>query len=155
MTTAHRTITGRVVLSRVHLLRFPAYTVTGDEGVLAEIGRFGWFRIFFGPGQRIRLPDGTRWRLKSIGRTRYISPLIVNDEGLRVAEAAPGIKKAYGINGPDYAFTLYPATAGWGRPRTCTGKARQACASTCCRATPCGTGRSCPTACLAPAWRFP
>ena len=115
--TAHRTITGTLQVSRARLLRFPAYIISGESGPLAEIGRFGWFRIFFGRGQRVRLADGTRWRLRAVGRTRYICPVLVNQQGERVAEAAPGIKKSYGINGPDYAYTLYPAVAGWGRAR--------------------------------------
>ena len=112
----HRTVSGHAAAIRAHRLRFPAHTVADEAGTLAEIGRFGWLRIFFGPGQRIRLSDGAEWRLKAVGRTRYICPLIVDARGRRVAEAAPGIKRSYGINGPDYAYMLYPADAALGRP---------------------------------------
>jgi hypothetical protein len=82
----------------------------GDDGVVALLGRMGWFRIYFGRGQRIELADGTKWTLTSIATGGAISPLIVDGSGRRVTLA--GMRHGtYGINGRDYAAVLVPADA--------------------------------------------
>jgi hypothetical protein len=87
---------------------FPAHRLIDEHGgVLAELGAFSWFSIYLGRGQRVRLPDGTRWRIRSRSRFSTIAPVIVDSEGRKVAEAAHGYKN-YGINGRDYAYALNP-----------------------------------------------
>lgn len=106
------TLSGHAALSKVGFLRFPVYELAGDGVVLARLGRPGWWRIFFGRGQRIELPDGTSWRLRSIGLAGAICPVIVDREFRKVAQAAPG-PGGYGLNGRDWGYVLSP----WERHR--------------------------------------
>ena len=76
----------------------------------------GWFRIYFGRGQRIELADGTRWTLTARTTGGTISPVILDESGRKVTQA--GFRHGtYGLNGRDYACVLHPAdTRGLGRP---------------------------------------
>ena len=105
-------VLGSALLRRVGALAFPTFVLVGDEGaseetILARLGRDGWFRVFFGRGRRVELPDGTKWRLTAVGAGGFISPL-VTCEGGKLAMAAPLGSRSYGVNGRDYAYNLYP-----------------------------------------------
>ena len=70
---------------------FQAFVVEADGRRVAAIGRYSALNIFFGWGQRIRLADGTRWRLRTMGTSASIRPTILNAEGQRVAQASQRI----------------------------------------------------------------
>ena len=78
----------------------------GTLDTLAWLGRGGWFRIFFGPGQRIRTGEGADWRLRGVSSGPAICPAVVTGAGkLAIAHPGPG---NYLLNGPDYAYALNP-----------------------------------------------
>lgn len=112
-------VSGRLAVRRVRLLRFPAYRLSTEQGLEVDLGRYSALNIyFFGPGQRIALPWQARWRLTSIPRGSSLAAVVANEEHRRLAMATPGaVAGRYGINGRDYAFTLNPAEAPWGRAR--------------------------------------
>ncbi len=101
-------VTGRAELVKAPGRGFPRYVLVEDGGrPLAELGRFSWFSIYLGRGQRVELPDGRRWRIRARSRLHTIAPVIVDQDLRKVAEAAHGYKN-YGINGKDYAYVLNP-----------------------------------------------
>lgn len=114
-------VLGSASIRRVGVLGFPISFLVGEDGqsgekVLARLGRGGWFRVFFGRGRRVELPDGTIWRMTARGIGHYIVPVVTCEAG-KLAEAAPRGKRAYGINGRDFAYNLYPdRRVGWLKP---------------------------------------
>jgi len=105
-------VLGSALLRRVGALAFPTSILVGDESasgetILARLGRDGWFRVFFGRGRRVELPDGTKWRLTAVEAGGFISPLVAC-EGGKLAMGAPLGNRSYGVNGRDYAYNLYP-----------------------------------------------
>jgi hypothetical protein len=106
---------GAVTVERDRLLRFPAYRLVAT-GLEVRLGRYSALSIYFGRGQRIDLPGDIRWRLVAIERGSHLCPVVVDRARGRLAVAAASAG-SYGINGRDYAYTLNPAEAGWGRPR--------------------------------------
>lgn len=75
--------------------------------VLAQMGRDGWFRVFFGRGRKVELPRGEVWRIRAMGSGRFINPVVTSPSG-KLAVATPHGKRSYGINGRDYAYNMYP-----------------------------------------------
>lgn len=116
--TTDPVITGSVFLRRVGRLQFPVEELVGDGGVIAQLGRDGSLRIFFGPGRRIRLADGREWRIKAVTSGRHIVPIILAEAG-KVAVSSPlYATQSYGLNGKNYGLTLFPVgQAGLRRPR--------------------------------------
>jgi hypothetical protein len=112
-------VSGRVTVRRARLLRFPSYRVTTEQGLEVNLGRYGALNIyFFGPGQKIALPWGVRWRLTAAARGSGLTAVVANEDHRRLAVAAPGaVAGNYGVNGRDYAYTLNPAEGGFGRAR--------------------------------------
>ena len=101
-------VLGRAEIHRVSGRGFPTHRLVDDGGeVIAELGAFSWFSIYLGRGQRVALPDGTRWRIRARSRVHTIAPVIVDSEQRKVVESGHGYKN-YGINGPDYAYVLNP-----------------------------------------------
>ena len=112
---AAHVVAGPARLRRVAPWGFPAAALVGDGETIALLGRMGWFRIYFGRGQRIELADGTRWTLTSVTTGGTISPVILDSSGRRVTQAG-WRHGTYGINGRDYAAVLHPTdTRGFGR----------------------------------------
>ena len=107
-----RYLTGTAQVRRIGLRSFPVYELVQGDAVLARMGRFGWFNIFLGSGQRIELANGSRWWVTSVGFRGTICPRVVNAQGQRVAVSSLAAKH-YGINGKDYGYVLYPADAHW------------------------------------------
>ena len=101
-------LVGRANMRRIGRWKFPVDELLQDEEVVARMGRMGWFRIYLGHGQRIELPDGVRWTVRSIGDRGTIRPLIVDSARRKIAIAGSSYG-AYGINGKDYGCVLYPA----------------------------------------------
>ena len=93
------------------------FALTRNGEVLALTGRWGWFKVFFGFGVRIELPDGDRWRIRSVGVGGAIWPVIVDSSRRKVATA--GIAHGtYGINTKHGAFVFIPSgRRGAGRKR--------------------------------------
>ena len=113
-----RVIEGRLAVHRVGRWRFPVTEVrVGDQSV-AQLGRDGSMRVFFGPGRRIRLKDGTEWRIKSSTMGRFITPMIVSEAG-KIAVSGPlYARQSYGVNGRDYGMHVIPQDRiGLRRPR--------------------------------------
>ena len=111
-----RFVSEKALLSSTGQRRFPAYELVVGDTTVARLGRFGWWRIYFGRGQRIELADGTSWRLRAIDSADAICPVIVNTENKKVALAAP-FHGVYGLNGADWSYVLYPAKKrGFTRP---------------------------------------
>ncbi|MDF1594607.1 MAG: hypothetical protein P1T08_00730 [Acidimicrobiia bacterium] len=103
-------VLGAASVRRVGVLRFPVSIVEGEDGhVLARLGRGGWFKVFFGRGRRVELPDGTAWRVTATGAGSCIVPMVTCSGG-KLAVAAPHGKRSYGINGRAYAYNIYPAS---------------------------------------------
>jgi len=97
-------------------LGFPDTRLVQDHRTLAELGRLSWFNVFFGPGQLVVLPDGTRWRVGAFSRSRWVCPMVAVEGGGSVARSSPGDRN-YGINTRDHAYSLSPAEARRGRAR--------------------------------------
>ncbi len=114
VSSAHMLV-GPAVFRRISPWGFPAATLSADGTTYALLGRMGWFRIYFGRGQRIELADGTRWTLTARTTGGTISPVILDRSGRKVTQA--GFRHGtYGLNGRDYACVLHPAdTRGFGR----------------------------------------
>jgi hypothetical protein len=110
----HR-ITGRVELRRVGWWSFPVYEMRRDGVPVARLGRGGWLTVHLGRGQRIELTTGHDWRVTSSGGAGTFHPVILDSVGRRVATGGAS-GSAYGINGRDGSFLLYPGdTRGVGR----------------------------------------
>jgi len=101
-----RHFVGEATARRIGRLTFPVYELAQGDDVLARIGRFGWFRIFFGPGQKVELADGDRWRVRAMGVAGAICPIIVDAAGQKLAIASLGAG-GYGINDKDDAYVFY------------------------------------------------
>jgi hypothetical protein len=98
---------GPAAVRRLGRWRFPVFELEQDGDVLARMGRTGWIKIYLGSGQRIDLPDGDRWRIRSIGTGGTFIPVIVDSSGRKVALG--GLSHgSYGINGRDYSCVLAP-----------------------------------------------
>lgn len=112
-------VAGTFAVRRAHLLRFPAYILSVAPGFEVGLARYSVLNTyFFGPGQKVALPGGKRWRLTSIPRGPSLAAVVVNEEGRRLAMAAPGaVAGKYGLNGRDWACTMDPAEARLGRAR--------------------------------------
>jgi hypothetical protein len=108
-------IVGRGVV-RVGGLGFPWATLEVDGTAVADLGRFSMLNTFFGRGQRIRLPDGETWRVKSVSWHRFVCPVVVDASGAGLATSAPG-PGSYAMNAPRTGVELHPAEARAGRPR--------------------------------------
>ncbi len=100
---------GRARVRRIGRWSFPVYELTDDSGRVAAMGRTGWLKVYIWRGQRIELADGEHWTLRSIGSGGAISPIIVDSAGRKVTIAGMA-HGTYGINGRDYAYSLYPAS---------------------------------------------
>lgn len=105
---------GNARLYRVGAWGFPVYRLVQGDDSLALLGRGNWFTVNFGRGQRIELPNGDAWRLRSIGLGGTFVPMVVDGVGRRVATAGTS-EGSYGINVRDYGCVLYPDDEGIGR----------------------------------------
>jgi hypothetical protein len=111
-------VQGRTELRRIGRWRFPVHHLVQDDAVVARLGRFGWLRVFLGPGVRVELSDGSRWRIRATTIRGKVCPVVVDSERRRVAMAEKG-NGTYGITGRDYGYALNPghaprrATATW------------------------------------------
>ncbi len=76
--------------------------------VVAEMARPGWFRHVLGRGQAIRLPDGRWWRLMSVEVAKHVCPVVVAEEGGKVAIAEPAPGGEYRVTTRDRGFSLVP-----------------------------------------------
>lgn len=113
--TAELLLTGTAEVRRARRTGFPAFHLLADGKHLASLGRFSFFNIFFGRGQRIQLANGRTWRLGAVTVGPNICPLITNEQGRRVSQATLR-HGSYGINGREYGYVLKPDEAPrWGR----------------------------------------
>ncbi len=103
-----RSIEGSARLRRVGRFGFPIEELAGENGLIAELGRESSLVIFFGRGRRVRLADGSEWRIKSTTSGRHIVPIITTKEETVTISGPLYAKRSYGINGRDYGFTLIP-----------------------------------------------
>jgi len=99
-------IAGTIQLRRCGVGRFPVEELVCNDEMIAQLGRDSSLWIFFGRGRRVRLADGTEWRIKSTTSGRYIVPLIRSEAGTIAISGPLYAKRSYGINGKDYAYTL-------------------------------------------------
>lgn len=111
-------VDGRLEVHRVGRWRFPVTEVRAGGKTVAQLGRDGSMRVFFGPGRRVRLANGTEWRIKSGTLGRFITPMIVSEAG-KIAVSGPlYAKQSYGINGREYGMHVIPQDRiGLRRPR--------------------------------------
>ncbi len=117
-------VRGRASIRRTRLVGFPASVFALDDGtsqdkVLARLGRDGWFRVFLARGQKVELPDGSRWRIAAVGVGPYIEPIVTSPTG-KLAIGSPYGKRSYHINGRDFAYDLYPSSVSGARTRSWT-----------------------------------
>ena len=106
-------ISGSASIRRVGRFAFPVYVLVQEDGtnngrILARLGRRGWLRIFFGPGQRVELPDGTKSRVAAVEASPYIEPAVLGGGG-KLVVGSPHGKRSYRITGRDFAFRFYAA----------------------------------------------
>jgi len=104
-------VSGEIVVRRIASGGFPRLEVRCGSEVVARMGGYSWWGIYFRRGQRILLPTGREWTLRAVGVNRYVCPLIVDDRGAPVATTSVG-HRTYGISGERYAFSLNPAGRG-------------------------------------------
>ena len=100
-------LAGKATVRRLRRWKFPAFELGQDGDVLAHMGRTGWIKVYLGSGQRVELPNGDRWTIRSIGIGGTFSPIIVDSSGRKVALAGM-THGSYGINGKDYSCILAP-----------------------------------------------
>ena len=87
---------------------FPTDELISDGNRIAKLGRDGSIRIFFGPGRRVVLQDGTEWRIKAATMGRHIVPVVKSEVGtVAYGGPLPG-KRTYGITGRDFAYNIVP-----------------------------------------------
>lgn len=99
---------GEANVRRIGRWAFPVHELTQDGEALALLGRTGWFKIYFGSGQRIELADGVRWQIRSVRVGSTVCPVIRDASGRKVAIA--GIRHGtYGINTAHNAYVFYAA----------------------------------------------
>ena len=111
------TITGKASLRRISRLRFPLERLENDGGPIADLGRDSSLLILFGRGRRVRLADGSEWRIRSATKGRHILPLISSSAGTIASSGPLYARRSYGINLSDRSYTLMPASrAGLRRP---------------------------------------
>jgi hypothetical protein len=108
-------VLGRASIRRTRLVGFPASVFALEDGttqgkLLARLGRDGWIRVFLGRGQKVELPDGTKWRMTAVGAGPYIEPIVTSETGL-VAIGSPYGRRSYHLNGRDFAYDLYRSSA--------------------------------------------
>lgn len=103
-----RWIVGEAQLRRIGYWGLPVFGLFQDDEVMALLARFSWWSTYFGRGQKIELPDGTRWRLRSVERGGVIRPVLVDTESRPVAIAVAELGR-YAINGERNAYVLYSA----------------------------------------------
>lgn len=112
-----RMVVGPINLRRIGRFRFPIAELVGEDGSLAHLGRDSSLSIFFGTGRRVRLADGTKWRIKAATSGRHIVPVLVAPNGTVAVSGPLHAKRSYGINLKDRSYTLIPATrVGMRRP---------------------------------------
>jgi hypothetical protein len=104
-------IAGTVALRRRSVRGFPTEELVCNGAIVAELGRDSSFWIFFGRGRRVRLADGTEWRIKSTTSGRHIVPLIRSEAGTITISGPLKAKRSYGINGKGYGYSLIPLGA--------------------------------------------
>jgi hypothetical protein len=105
-------------LERVGRFAFPVEELRVGERMLAQLGRDGALRMFFGRGRLVRLADGSEWRIRSTTSGRHIVPIITSPQGLVALSGPLYAKRSYGINGPGYGYFLVPlGHTGMRRPR--------------------------------------
>jgi hypothetical protein len=92
---------------RVGWWRFPVHELTQDGKTLARLGRSGYLRIYFRSGQKVELPNGNRWRVRSFGAAGSIYPIVVDSSQRMVATAGIG-HGTYGINTKGRTYVLFP-----------------------------------------------
>jgi hypothetical protein len=111
-------IEGSAIVRRTGRLSFPTEDLIGDGRLVAHLGRNGSLRIFFGPGRRVRLSDGTEWRIKAMISGRHIVPILTSPPGTIAITGPLGAKRSYGITLQDRGYALVPLTSvGIARPR--------------------------------------
>lgn len=103
-----RTVAGSIRMSRIGWLAFPQHELTANGRLVAELARDSSLWIFFGPGRRIRLSDGTEWRVKAATSGRLIVPVIKSRAGTVVFSGPLHSKRSYGITGKDFAYEVIP-----------------------------------------------
>lgn len=103
-----RTVAGSIRMNRIGWLAFPQYELTADGRLVAELARDSSIWIFFGPGRRIRLSDGTEWRVKAATSGRLIVPVIRSGAGTVAFSGPLHSKRSYGITGKHFAYEVVP-----------------------------------------------
>jgi len=101
-------VKGSIQMRRIGGFGFPVEAMVDENGVLAHLGRDSSLWIFFGPGRKVRLSDGTEWRIKSTTSGRHIVPIITSDSGTVAVSGPLFAKRSYGINLRGHAYTLIP-----------------------------------------------
>jgi hypothetical protein len=97
---------GRAEVRRVGRVRFPVYELVQGDVILASMARTSWIKVFIGRGQRIKLADGSEWRLKSLGRAGAVCPAILDADKRKIAVSSVAVG-GYGINGKAFGFMFY------------------------------------------------
>jgi hypothetical protein len=101
-------VEGSLQLRRIGGFGFPIEELTDAHETVAHLGRNSSFWIFFGPGRRVRLTDGTEWRIKATTSGQHIVPIVRSEGGVIAVSGPLFAKRSYGINGKGYGYTLIP-----------------------------------------------
>jgi len=107
-------VIGLASIRRVARLSFPTFVFEATEpaeGMLARLGRDGWFRLYFGRGRRVELRDGTPWRIQAVETAGQLLPIVTCPDGKLAVGASMGAR-SYGIHGRDFAYSLYRSKPG-------------------------------------------
>ena len=106
LTVGRHELAGIAEVRRVGRFRFPVYELVQGDASLASMGRTSWIKVFMGRGQRIKLTDGSEWRLKSLGAAGTICPAILDADKRKIALSSVAVG-GYGINGKTFGFMFY------------------------------------------------
>lgn len=107
-------VLGSASIRRVGRISFPVYVLDATqppERTFAQLGRDGWFRLYFGRGRRVELPDGKPWRIHSVETAGQLLPIVTCPDGKLAVSVSMGAR-SYGIHGRDFAYSLYRSEPG-------------------------------------------
>lgn len=105
---SHYELASPIRLARIGGFGFPTHELLSEERSVAKLGRDGSIRIFFGPGRRVLLADGTEWRIKAANSGRHIVPIVMSAAGTVAITGPLYGKRSYGITGRDFAYNVVP-----------------------------------------------
>ena len=87
---------------------FPQYELRNGGRRVAALGRDSSLNIMLGRGRKVVLENGVEWRIKAATSGPYIVPVVKSAGGTVARSGLRGGHRVYGIDGLDFAYTVFP-----------------------------------------------